>query len=220
MTDKPEFEVKEVRTEITVPHQGKRITFVAPHFGPGTYAAVGKQIDESGLLRPTFAETVSLVYSATQNQDNKYAKYQVLGALKGGWFLELFGSLRDRWFWGFNRIRFEPKEGAFISDRNRQEIHVPFGFETEDQSLEAFVKNPFVLALAEGDEGVEKLVKIAESQKLTPSNIWGFKNVYGTEYALCALDPGGVARLFFPDYACIHISDCCAFGLLPEGEGK
>ncbi len=96
MTNKSEFEVKEGRTTIVVPHQGKRITFVAPHAGPSTYSAVGEEIDNAGLLRPTFAEIVSLVYSATQNLDNKYAK-------------QVLDILNDRWFWGFNTIRYEPK---------------------------------------------------------------------------------------------------------------
>ena len=175
------FEVKEGRTTIVVSHQDRNIAFVAPHAGPSTYNAVGEQIDNAGLLRPTFAETVSLAYSATQNQDNKYAK-QVLDILK------------NRWFWGFNAIRYEPKEGAFISDRNRKDVHVPFGFKIGEQSLDAFVKNSFVLALAEGEEGAEKLAKIAKSQKITP-HVWSFEGVNSTEKRVSALDSLGSGRL-------------------------
>ncbi len=201
MTDKPEFEVKEGRTTIVVPHQGKRITFIAPHFGPSTYNAVGEQIDEAGLLRPTFAETVSLVYSATQNPDRRYAK-------------QVLGILNDRLFWGFNTIRYEPNQGAFISNRNRSDVNVPFGFKTGENSLEEFVKNPFVLALAEGEEGADKLVKIAKSMKITPY-VWSFGKVKSTEKTASALDSGRSGRLYV--YGNNYSISCggCAFGMAP-----
>jgi len=199
MPNKPEFEVKEGRTTIVVPHQGKRITFVAPNAGPSTYNAVGKEIDNAGILRPTFAETVSLVYSATQNSDNKYAK-------------QVLNILTDRWFWGFNTIRHEPNEGAFISDRNRKDIYVPFGFKTGENSLEEFVKNPFVLALAEGEEGAEKLVKIAKSQKRTPY-VWSFEGVGSTANRVSALYSDGFVGLVVDgcNYDCSDGG--CAFGV-------
>ncbi len=198
MTNKTDFEVKEGRTTITVPHQGKRITFVAPYAGPLNYNAVGKKIDKARLLRPTFAETVSLVYSATQNQDNKYAQ-QVLDILK------------NSWFWGFNGIIYKPKEGAFISDRNRKDIHVPFGFKTGENSLEEFVKNPFVLALVEGEEGAEKLGKIAKSLKLIP-HVWSFYKVSSTEKRVARLSSDGDDRLDVDGGSFDVNCDGCAFG--------
>jgi len=168
-----EFEVKEGRTTIVVPHKGKRVTFVAPYFGTGTYNQVGKQIDDAKLLRPTFAETVSLVYSAIQNKDKKYAQ-------------QVLDILNTNWLWGFNNIIYKPKEGAFISDRNRKDVHVPFGFKTGEYSLPNLVKNPFVLALTEGKEGAEKLGKIAKSQKKTP-HVWSFDGVDSTEKSVACL---------------------------------
>jgi len=192
-----EFEVKEGRTTIAVPHQGKRITFVAPNAGPSTYDAVGKEIDSAGLLRPTFAETVSLVYSAAQNQCNKYAK-------------QVIDILNNRWFWGFNAIRYEPKEGAFISDRNRKDVYVPFGFKTGEQSLDELVKNPFVLALAESEEGAEKLAKIVKSQKKIPY-VWSYEGVDSTQNRVSALNSGGNG--LYVDGYCYDCDCGCAFGV-------
>jgi hypothetical protein len=207
MTNKPEFEVKEGRrTTIVVPHQGRRITFVAPNFGSSTYNAVGEQIDNARLLRPTFAETVSLVYSATQNPDNKYAK-QVLDILK------------KRWFWGFNTTRYEPKQGAFISDRNRKEVNVPFGFKTGENSLEEFVNNSFVLALAEGEEGAEKLVKIAKSLRLKPY-VQSFEGVNSTEKRVSALYSLGYVGLYVGGSNYVNYFGGCAFGLLDDGKQR
>jgi len=169
-----EFEVKEGRTTIVVPHKGKRVTFVAPYFGTGTYNQVGKQIDDAKLLRPTFAETVSLVYSAIQNKDKKYAQ-------------QVLDILNTNWLWGFNNIIYKPKEGAFISDRNRKDVHVPFGFKTGEYSIANLVKNPFVLALTEGEEGAEKLGKIAKSQKITPC-VWSFDKVDSKTNRVASLD--------------------------------
>jgi hypothetical protein len=205
---KPEFEVKEGRTTIVVPHQGKRITFVAPHAGPSTYNAVGEQIDNAGLLRPTFAEIVSLVYFATENKDNKYAE-RVLDILK------------NKRLWGFNTIRYEPKEGAFISDRNREDVQVQFGFKTGDNSLDEIVKNPFVLALTEGEEGAEKLATIAKSLKQTP-HVWSFEGVDSTANRVAELSSYewvdrlnvyGIGYDYCDDYGFGVSGGGCAFGV-------
>lgn len=195
-----EFEVKEGRTTITVPHQGKRITFVAPHFGRGRYHDVGEQIDGTGLLRPTFAETVSLVYSATKNQDNNYA-------------MQVLDILNRNWFWGFNEIVYKPGEGAYISDRNRKNIHVPFGFKTGEQSIDALVENPFVIALAEGKEGAEKLAKIAKSKR-TPL-VWSYEKVSSTEKRVASLNfDSGRLNLGSDSWGDNYLGDGgCAFGV-------
>jgi hypothetical protein len=207
MTNKTTFEVKEGRTTIVVPHQGKELIFVAPHAKPSSYGFVGVKIDKAGLLRPTFAETVSLVYSATQNKSNRYAK-QVLDILNNGRF------------WGFNGIRYEPKEGVFISDRNREEVHVPFGFIIGEQSLEELVKNPFVLALVEGEEGAEKLAKIAETGK----NIFHYVTSFGSVDSPINRVPmlnSNCFGLMISDNGNNYGNcedDGCAFGVLPKEE--
>ncbi|MBS3065815.1 hypothetical protein J4229_02090 [Candidatus Pacearchaeota archaeon] len=196
---KLEFEVKEGINTIAVPHQGKRITFVAPHFGPSIYNVVGEQIDNARLLRPTFAETVSLVYSATRNQDNKYAR-------------QVLNILNKKWFWGFNDIVYKPKEGVFISDRNRKEVHVPFGFQTGEHSIDELVKNPFVLALTEGEEGAEKVGKIAKSQKRTPY-VWSFDRVNSKTSSVAGLVSNWNGRLSVVGCDLNGDYDGCAFGV-------
>ncbi len=158
MTNKPLFKVKEgeeSRDMITVSHQNKEITFVAPLFYE-TYIQVRNQIDDAKLLRPTFAETISLVHSAvkaTYSTDKTSKKYAQ----------EIIQILDHERFWGFNSVAYKPREGIFISDRNRKDVRVPFGFKIGENSLEEFAENPFVLALAEGKEQVGKLVEIAKS---------------------------------------------------------
>ena len=155
MESNPEFEVMERKATITVPHQGKKITFVADCIGPSPYDDAGERINHGGLLKPTFAEVTSLIYSATRNKDDRYA-------------LIVLSIIRNNRLWGFNTVIFEPERGAFISDRNREHVCVPFGFKGGENSLEELVRNRFVLALAEGEEGAEKLAKIAESLKQKP----------------------------------------------------
>jgi len=180
MADKPLFKVKEERITITVPHQSREITFVAPSYGPGTYNEVGEQIDKAGLLRPTFAETVSLVHSAVQNRDNKYTA-------------KIIKIYRHHVFWGFNDLEKRHNEGVLISGRNRN-ICVPFGYKKSEHALEKLVKNPFVLALAEGKEGAEKLAEIAESCNVPWD--WYFEDPdFGVKGAACLSSNGDGYRL-------------------------
>jgi hypothetical protein len=149
-----------------------------------------------------------LAHSATQNKNNKYAK-QVLGILK------------NEWFWAFNDVRYEPKKGAFISDRNTKDIHVPFGFKTGEHSLEELVKNPFVLALAEGEEGAEKLAKIVEFFK-QKSYVWSFDEVEVSSIQNTAAGiNSGRSVWFMIDGPNIDVNDghSCAFGLVPYTKG-
>lgn len=204
MENKPTFEVKEEeRITITVPHQGKRITFVAPHAGPSNYNAVGKQIDEAGLLRPTFAETVSLAYSATQNKDNKYAQ-------------GILDILNNKWFWTCDLIKNVQNKGASISDRNRRNVYVPHEFQAGEQPLEELVKNPFVLALADGEEGAEKLVEIAKSQKTKPHVLNSEKPFRGNvREDITALNSNWFGMWVpFVSYVFNIYGGGCAFGLL------
>lgn len=196
-------EAKKREGKIVVRHNNKDLTFAVPCFGPQAYHKISEQIDGAGLLRPTFAETVSLVYSVIQNQKGQYAR-------------QVLDILNHHWFWGFNDIVYKPREGAFISDRNRKNIHVPFGFRTGKQSVEELVKNPFVIAIAEGKEGVEKLVKIAKTFKDEPS-IFGLKEVESIELRVAGIDAYND-----PNFQGLNISgdlllrrgDGYAFGLL------
>jgi len=170
--------VEEERTKLYVPHLDGEITFAHLKIGPGTYASVGTEISAQELIRPTMAQTVSLVYSAFQNKDNKYSQ-------------EIKKILKDKRFWGFTGNRYvKSDKGIYIEDNpeikkgrvlvdNRDNLikrlesnddsvrFVPFGFRTEEQFPENLEKNPYVIGLA-GEEGAEKLAEVADMYKLKP----------------------------------------------------
>ena len=60
------FEVQEGRTRLTAPNGD---IFIHPYFGSGTYAEVMGQIDDAGLIRPAFKNTINLAHTAWQNPD-------------------------------------------------------------------------------------------------------------------------------------------------------
>ena len=164
------MKVKEGRTIITVPHLDEELTFAYPVKGPGTYQNVKKQIDldktPSQLYRPTTAETISLVYSAIQDKDNKYSQ-------------EILKILNEKYFWCFTKNRYVPHEGVYIrddiSDKVEEERFVPFGFKVGEQSTKEFERNPFVITNA-GEEGAQKLAEIASELKKIPY-VWSCENV-------------------------------------------
>ena len=137
------------RDIISVPHQGGEVMFATSKFGPSNYNKVGEQIDNAGLLRPTFAETVSLVYAALQNKSNPLALSTKRYAN------DILDTLTNNWFWTFNDAVYIPE---YIPKNFR--IHKDT---VREFSLDNFLANPSVYALAEGKEGTEKLVKIAGS---------------------------------------------------------
>jgi len=161
---KNDFEVKEGRRIITVPHLEDRASFVHPAF-KGTYNNVESQIREVGLMPPTPEQTASLVYSAYENQDNEYSK-------------NIKKIMHTDWLWMFNTVKYVPNKGAFIqkpSESGIEELFVPFGYKIGIQSILEFSENPFVRGLF-GEEGVDKIARIADKYKNKPS-LYSFKNV-------------------------------------------
>ncbi|MBI2671189.1 hypothetical protein HYX18_04415 [Candidatus Woesearchaeota archaeon] len=173
--------VKEGRTELTTDHNGRDLTFVAPSYGPNTYAQVGEQIDAAGLQRPTMAETASLVHTAF-NSDDKYST-------------EIKQIMKDRWLWVFEKNLYLPGKGVYIYPQPKGGIpnmteselerkleasdpsvrFVPFGYETGSMSSMKLSKNPYVIALA-GEEGAEKLAEVADKFEQEPC-LYSYKSV-------------------------------------------
>ena len=130
------------------------------------------------------AETAFLVYSAWQNQDNKYSK-------------DIIGKLKSNWFWTNNALLYVPKNGVYVVDSpkivdgkvslNEEDLSkrlkggdskvrfAKFGYQLEGQTSLQLAKNSFVKALA-GDEGAEKLAEISEKYSRKPY-VFGFNNV-------------------------------------------
>lgn len=172
-----------------VPHKGELINFEYPVVS-GTYDAVARAIDKKELNRPTSAQTASLVYDAFQNKDGKYES-------------EIIQILKDAWFWEFTGNLYLPKSkdeynnGVIIEDNptisggklvmNKNDLvkrlndgdsnvrFVPFGFKVEDQTIKELEKNPYIIARY-GEEGAEKIAKIASEYKGSPY-LWSFDSV-------------------------------------------
>ncbi len=163
---------------VDVPYKDSSISFRAKPFGPDTYANLDQQIKKAHLLRPTAAQTIALVHAAWHDPQGKYAQ-------------EIIQRLRERFFWAFNGLLYEPQDkgvyiqarptltkGRVIMDRNnlvkRLEAQdpsvrfVPFvDYKTGEHTPSALAENKFVQALATL-EGAEKLAKIAETYPSEP----------------------------------------------------
>ena len=186
---------EEQRTKLFAPHNGGDLVFLHPAYGPGTYANVGLAIRQDNLRKPTMAETASLVGAAFNSPENdKYRK-------------EIEGILKHTWLWGFTGILYVPKEGAFIQDdpairggmpfmeksdlEQKLAAHDPsvrfvqFGYSIGEMSPPQLAKNAYVIGLA-GEEGAEKLAKVAEAFKEMPY-LWSFKSVDANQVRVSAL---------------------------------
>jgi hypothetical protein len=183
ITQTESMEVIEARTLIRVPHLGGKLTFAYPVKGPGNYQEVGGQIDNdkkpSQLYRPTTAETISLIYAAFQDEDNKYSQ-------------EIIDIFKSRHFWCFTKNLWTPKGVYVVDDKdgsklNRKDLEkrleqkdtsvrfVPNGFKLREQTPKELEANPYVIAHA-GEEGAQKLAKIASEFKNNPL-VYGLGNV-------------------------------------------
>src|SRR3989338_7056565 len=80
------------RVDISVPHEGRNVSFVYPSAGPNAYKEVGRQILNQGLRLPTGDETASLLYSA-------YCIPQVKDEPE---FQNIREIMNNRWLWVFN----------------------------------------------------------------------------------------------------------------------
>ena len=121
------------------------------------------------------AETASLVHAAF-NSDDSYST-------------EIKHTMRQTWLWAFTGTLFVPKEGAFIQDypetRNgmpfmdqsdlEQKLNandpnvrfVPFGYPVGEMTPAQLAQNAYAIELA-GEEGAEKLAKVAEKFRDIP----------------------------------------------------
>ena len=176
------MKIKEGRTELTVEHEGKPLTFVHPA-NKGSYASVQGQIQEAGLQAPTMAQTASLVQDAFQSND-KYSQ----GIKK---------IMKDAWLWGFTGNLYMPNKGVYVQDnpeiRDGRVVmdesvlvekldaedpsvrFVPFGYKTESMSALELAKNEYIIALA-GEEGADKLAEVTDKHKRS-TYLWSFKSV-------------------------------------------
>ena len=199
------MEIQIGKTYLTVPHEGRKLTFQHPAFR-GTYGNVAEEIDKESLQRPNSAETASLVYDAFQNQEGEYES-------------QIIKILNDKLFWWeFTGNLYLPKSSdeinnGVILENNPQIVNqklnidksslikrlqdndssvkfVPFGYKIGEQNLIELQKNPYIIARY-GEEGAQKIAEIASKYKFKPK-LWSFDSVDEEKAGMSALDGGWV----------------------------
>jgi hypothetical protein len=155
---------------ILVPHLGKTLTFILPFIDDLSTrekgSSVMETIDEKDLLRPTTAQTLSLLNLVLQNPDEEHCK-------------NIIQKLRNYFLWTSTEnlytskgiIIYDNVDGKMPSDRdgllklleegNKAVKLVPYGFKRSSQPLSEFVKNPYVIAQA-GDLPEEMISNVAD----------------------------------------------------------
>ncbi|MDP1729032.1 MAG: hypothetical protein Q8L27_02405 [archaeon] len=202
---KKHYKITRGRTELTIPHEKGEITFVSPARGPGNYLIVQEKIEEAGLIMPTFAQLVSLVYTASQNrgelefQDvlDKFNR-KILVTSTGSHYLDYKGVyIRDNFSFRENgELERVSQLQKMIKNKDKRVRFVPFGFEIGEQSPSRLVRNPYVIGLA-GKEGAKKLVEISKNcVPFYPPYIYGLKSFQGYIRVMTRLD-GNADRLTF-----------------------
>ena len=155
------------KTEIFAPHMNEVLAFGFPMAGPGTYKNVMAKVSEEGL-RPTSAQTLSLVNLALQNPNDDFCK-------------DLLAKFHNQYFWSATEnlwgkedvIVYDNVDGKMPSDRvallkrmkdgDKAVRVVPYGFETGSQSVENFAKNPYVVAqVGDKDFAGDIVAKVAQ----------------------------------------------------------
>ena len=180
------------RTEIYVPHLDEVLAFTLLMTGPNHFKKVMGAIDKDGGLRPTTAQTLSLVDLVLQNPDEEHCRY-ILSRFMRGYLLtsteNLFGKT-DVIIYDYDDVDGTmPRDRAGLVKRHKDGDKavriVPYGFRTGRQSTDEFLKNPWVIAQIKDKEMLEIVRKVAEKV----SEIRGAKTPSEKESGVWALNP-------------------------------
>jgi len=165
------------RTEIYVSHLGKVLAFSLPMAGPNYFKDVMAAIDEDKGLRPTTAQTLSLVDLALQNPDEEHCK-DILSKFKSNYFWTATENL-----WGKEDvIVYDNADGKMPSGRkslikrykdgDKAVRIVSYGFQKERQSVDELLKNPYVIAQVGDKDMLDVVKKVAEGVNKNKSYVW------------------------------------------------
>lgn len=181
--------IRTVRTEINVPHLEEIITlegiitFGLPLVGPDCYQEVMGKISQEGMLRPTTAQTFSLIDWALRNPDEEHCKDI------------LFKLRNDYWLWTSTKRLYTPNEVIVyddvdgnmpsdkkslkrFKDRDTSIRVVPYGFKTKSQSISELVKNPYIIAQVGNKDFAEDVVaRVAEKISGNNPYVWALDPV-------------------------------------------
>ena len=170
------------RTELDIPHLEEIITFGLPLVGSDNYQKVMGKISKEGMLRPTTAQTFSLIDLALQNPNEEHCK-------------DILSKLSRNWLWTSTENLYTPNEiivydnvdGNMPSgkesllkrfkDGDKAIRVVPYGFKRESQSVSELAKNPYVIAQV-GDKGFAEdvVARVAERISRKEPYVWALNH--------------------------------------------
>jgi len=142
--------------------------------GPEDYQYVMQQISSKGLIRPTSAQTITLLDKILQNKDDPV-------------YMDIASKFMNQaafYLWTATEHISKPNEGIFVFDniqgedlsidqltqldsKNGRVRFVSYGFKTKNQSIIEFMNNPLVIAHF-GEEAMPIVEKVARYLKFEP----------------------------------------------------
>ncbi len=155
------------RTEIYVSHNYEVIAFGLPMVGLDHYQNAMKKISQEGMLRPTTAQTYSLIDLVLQNDDEKHCR-------------GILNKFRNNCLWTSTENLYTPHEiivydnidGNMPSDRkslikrhkdgDKAVRIVPYGFKKGHQSVDEFLRNSYAIAQVGNKEMFDVVKRVAE----------------------------------------------------------
>lgn len=184
--------VRTGRTEIDVPHKGEIITFIYPLKGPNYHADIMSQVDSDGLLRPTTAQTFSLVDLAIQNSDEAHCK-EVLNRFKNNYLWTATESLSVP----AGVIVYDNTDGKMpanskdlmvkLSAGDKSVRFVPKGFKTGAMPISDFLKHPYTIAQV-GEDMLETVERVAKYYHKKEAYVFGLDSAERDTRRFTALD--------------------------------
>lgn len=163
-----------IRTEMDYKHGNGMLTSAYPLEGPGTFKRVMGAITKGKLLRPTTAQTFSLVDFALSNPDDEQCT-DIISIVKNQW---VWTSTENLWG-NEDVILYDNVYGNMPSDRaslikrmrdgDKSVKVIKYGFNTGRQSVSDLVANPYIIGQV-GDKEFAEDVVARVAQKISRLN--------------------------------------------------
>ena len=200
------------RTEIYAHHLGEVLAFSLPMTGPNTYKTVMGAIDEDAGLRPTTAQTFSLVDLALKNPNDEHCK-------------DILSKFNNKYFWTATEnlcgkedvIVYDNVDGKMPSDRkslikrhkdgDKAVRIVPYGFQKERQSVDELLKNPYLIAQVGNKDMLDVVERVAKGVSKNKPYVWALNPTQEDVKRYTALlSYWNVGRLYL-DGGCNYVSN-------------
>ena len=211
-------------TKLNIPHREGIVTFVTPLVGPDYHQKVMSEIDSKSLVRPTTAQTLSLLDIALQNPDEPHCA-------------ELLNRFRNHYLWTATESLSIPR-GVFVYDNIRGDMpsssselvklfdngdervrFVERGFGTGDMKISEFLDHPYLRAQVGSEEMIPVVERVAKAVNQNMAYVWGLDNANKDTKRLSALGGCGGWRIVLGCYS--GYGGCGrAFGVLETGEAS